>query len=104
MVTPKGGEVMVIPIEKNHLFKSEKGNVYLDLMAWELKNKLADSKDTHLVKQSFKKEYLDSLTEEQRRELPILGNAAVWDGERGEAAPANVMSGKVAEGLNDLPF
>ena len=50
-------ECIVIPIALNNLFKGEKG-VYGEFVAFEVKEKRADSKDTHLVKQSLPKDVL----------------------------------------------
>jgi len=103
MTTPKGAKVVVIPIAENNLFEGEKG-IYLDLIAFELKNPEA-GKDTHLVKQSFSKEVLEAMDEEKKKNLPILGNLRVSEGgARGEAPPADLNAGKVATGLDDLPF
>jgi len=86
-MTKKDGskvECLIIPIETNHLFKGEKG-VYLDLTAFPLKEAREGSKDTHLVKQTLPKEVYSAMTEEQKKETPIFGNAILWSG--GEAAP-----------------
>ena len=93
-------ECLVIPIEKNKLFVGEKG-VYLDLIAFEIENKKGDSKDTHIVKQSFSKEVREAMTDEQLKSLPILGNLQVW-GEATESAPVSDM--KVQDEVSDLPF
>ena len=93
-------DCVVIPVDDNHLFKGEKG-IYIDLAAFEIKNKVGDSKDTHLIKQSLPKDIYESMSEEQRRAMPILGNAIVWG--RQEAAP--VTSNLVPDEENDdLPF
>ena len=104
MTTPKGAEVIVIPIKDNHLFKSEKGNIYLDLVAWELKNKKEDVKDTHIVKQSFSKDALAEMPEDQKQNLPILGNATLIIEGREEPEPNNAGGSEVANGIDDLPF
>ena len=96
-------ECLTIPITENNLFKGEKG-VYLDLTAFELKEKRADSKDTHLVKQSLPKEVFEKMTDEEKRALPILGNAIVW--ERQESTPNVIQEAfePVPEETDDLPF
>ena len=101
--TKKGADAIVIPIAENHLFASEKGNVYLDLQAWELKEKKSDSKDTHLVKQSLPKDIFDKMSEEQKKGMPIIGNLIDWGaGGHGEPEPQNMADGVVDE--DDLPF
>ena len=82
----KSGDIncLIIPIDENHLIVGDKG-VYANLQAWELKEKKEDRKDTHLVKQSFPKEHYESLSDEEKREIPIMGNLTVWEG--GEQSP-----------------
>jgi hypothetical protein len=93
-------ECLIIPIEKNKLYIGEKG-VYLDLVAFEIKEPKADSKDTHIVKQSLAKDIRESMTDEQLRAMPILGNLSVWSG-GGEKEP--VSSTTTLEPDSDLPF
>ena len=104
MITGAAGpvECLVIPIAKNRLFVGEKG-VYLDLIAFEVDpaKRTADSKDTHLIKQSFSKEVRSEIGEEGLKQLPILGNLQVWDGQ-GESEPTSTMA--VQDELSGLPF
>jgi hypothetical protein len=95
-------ECLVIPIEKNKLFIGDKG-VYLDLIAFEIdpSKRTADSKDTHLVKQSFSKEVREAMTEDQLKAMPILGNFQVWS-DKQESEP--VSSPVVQDEKSDLPF
>lgn len=60
---------LVIPIDDNDLFVSDKG-VYLNLIAFP--NDKVEGQ-SHIVKQSFNKARRDSMTEEERNSLPILG-------------------------------
>ena len=104
--TPKGTEVIVIPIERNSLFKGEKG-IYLDLQAYELKEQREDSKDTHIIKQSFNDEKYKAMTDEQKKALPILGNAIYWGKVRSEPAPRGqeVKQDTFFDGEpDDMPF
>ena len=105
MKTPIGNEVIVIPIEKNNLFKGEKG-IYLDLVGFEIKKPGEGQKDTHILKQSFSKEKLEKMTDDEKKALPILGNATVMtgSGSRSEAEPKDANNGTVADGINQLPF
>lgn len=93
-------ECLIIPIEKNKLFVGEKG-VYLDFIGFEIKEKKTDSKDTHLVKQSFSKEEREKMTEEQLRSVPILGNLCV--NLAFEEKPP-ISSTETADADSDLPF
>ena len=90
-------ECLIIPLEKNHLFKGEKG-IYLDLSGFELKDK-KDNR-THLVKQSFPKEVFKAMTDEQKRAVPILGDVSTW--EHTEAEP--ISDATPLEPGSDLPF
>lgn len=95
-------ECVVIPIAANHLVKGEKG-VYLDMTGFELKEKKADRKDTHLVKQTLPKEVFDAMSDEEKQKTPIIGNMIVWGYQ--EPAPVNVEVGDITEGTDgDLPF
>lgn len=94
-------ECLIIPIAQNHLFKGEKG-LYLDLIAFELSAKKEGSKDTHLVKQSLSKEVRESMSEEQLKAMPIIGNLSVWTGDNQTAEPTTNPS-PINE-VDDLPF
>ena len=90
-------ECLVIPIEINHLFKGEKG-IYLDLTAFELKE--PKDKRTHLVKQQMTKEIFKAMTDEEKRNTPILGDVTPFEFK--EAEPVS-NSEPLNEG-SDLPF
>ena len=73
-------DVLIIPIEENNLYKGEKG-VYLDLTSIEIKDKSKQQpgqKDTHLIKQSLPSDLYNSMTDEQKQSMPILGNTIDW--------------------------
>lgn len=70
--TPTGVKrCLVIPVDENNIFVGQKG-VYLDLCAFEMKNPQYEA--THTIKQSLPKAVRDSMTEEQRKALPIVGD------------------------------
>lgn len=92
-------ECLVIPIDKNKLYRGEKG-MYLDVTGFEIKNPVEGQKDTHILKQSFSKEYYDSLTDEQKKALPILGNAIAW----GTYKPKEAAVQPTIDEDDDLPF
>ena len=107
-ITGKNGnpvECLIIPIKENNLFFGEKG-IYLDLQAFELKDRKPDQKDTHIVKQSFPKEVFDKMSEQEKKDMPILGNMILWG--RRESDPVNfetIGEDPVIEGTaDDLPF
>jgi hypothetical protein len=93
-------ECLIIPIAKNNLFVGEKG-VYLDLVAFDIKEPKPDQKDTHIVKQSLSKELRESMTDEQLKAMPILGNLCVLSG-KNESQP--ISSIETLDPESDLPF
>ena len=96
----KAGEqidCIVIPIKDNNLFHSEKGGVYLNLIGFPVKE--VKQNQTHIVKESFKKETLEAMTEEQRNNLPIFGNHSVLS----RTATGEVVEVSSEED-DDLPF
>lgn len=95
------GEIdcLVIPIDKNSLFKGEKG-IYLDMIAFEIKNK-EDNNDTHIIKQSFPKDVRDKMTEDELRVLPILGNMRIWSD---KFESESVSNPEPQPESDDLPF
>lgn len=101
----KDEEILCIPIKENHLFKSEKGNVYLDIIYNEIKNKRDDSQDTHIVNQSVPKEVREALAAQTPKKYPAtLGNLQHWDGgSHSEPAP-NVQEVPDGGTTDDLPF
>ena len=96
-------EGIFIPIELNNLFKSDKGNVFLDLIAFDSVNK--EYKQTHAIKQSLPKEKYDAMSEEERKLTPFIGhlNTEV----NGEKAPNQMDEQFDNDGQDkddDLPF
>lgn len=92
---------MFIPIEANNLFKSEKsGAVYLDIVAWDLKEPQEHS--THLVKQSLPKDVREKMSKEEISKMPIIGNLNISTG----YAEANndAGNGQTFDENDDLPF
>ena len=78
---------LIIPLEENIIYQGEKG-AYLNLTAIEIKDRSkfsADQKDTHLIKQDVPREKYDAMTDEQKKAMPIIGNAILWG--RQESAP-----------------
>jgi hypothetical protein len=78
-------ECIVIPIKDNHLFKSEKGNVFADLVIFKMKEPQKDkdgaTTQTHLIKQSLSKEVREKQTDTEKREQPIFGSLNMYDGD-----------------------
>ena len=69
-------ECLIIPIDANYLFRGKNG-LYLDLTAFEVRNPKPGMNDTHILKQSLPKEVYETLTDEEKKVMPIMGNAMV---------------------------
>jgi hypothetical protein len=106
-LTGKSGQMqdcLIIPIAANSLIRGKDG-IYLDLIAFRLKEMKADSKETHCIKQSFSKEFMDALNDEQKSALPFLGSLVDWE----NSTRINTFNDLVAplnqeEVSGDLPF
>ena len=105
-ITGKSGiakKCLIIPIEDNYLISGKNG-VYANLIAFELKERKADSKDTHLIKQSFSQEQMAKFSDEEKKIMPIFGNLTDWSKvqkiNKAEDLPDVI---KTSEG-DDLPF
>jgi hypothetical protein len=105
----KGNKVIVIGIKENNLFEGEKG-IYMDMQAYELREKREDSKDTHIIKQSLPKAVFDKMTKEEKEAMPILDNAIYWGNVHQEPEPngavvsIDTVFGGTPEENDDLPF
>ena len=73
ITTKSGEEVVVIPIEENHLMKGKNGSVYANLQATEKKT-LGQFGDSHFIKPRFSKDAFANLTDEQRNSIPFVGS------------------------------
>lgn len=87
-----------VPIDEAGLFLGEKG-CYLNLKAIELKERKFD--DTHCVKVSVNKDEYEAMSEEARRDIPILGGMRPMESERQTLPVTNTVE---TEGETDLPF
>ena len=101
----EGEQILYIPVKANKLFISDKGNVYLDLVGFHFTDK-TEAGNTHIIKQSFSKEYMDSLTDEQKKALPIIGNAKYTPGTKtSDTKPEqSAPTGGDGSDSEDLPF
>jgi len=100
----KDVDCILIPIEQNHLFRSEKGAVYLDVIGFETAPEKRKGKDTHMAKQSLDKKVLDAMSEDEKKAMPILGNFIDWD-QSGESQGSQTEQGaKVVDTFEDLGF
>lgn len=97
---------LVIPVEENHMFVSDKG-CYIDLVAFASEG--ANDR-THLVKQSLPSEVYKALSEEERSAYPILGEVRQFRQQQAETVNGDAYTGVAAQpdGVqspeDDLPF
>lgn len=101
--TKKG---VFIPIEENDLYVAldeslKPKGVYLGLASWELKQK-GQYGDTHLLKQSFSKDFRETMSEEELKNAPILGNMKPIE-RTNDASNVPVPEVSASED-DDLPF
>ncbi len=99
----KSGPVkcLVIPIEENHLFWSEKtGAVYFEFVGFESESL---KEWTHSVKQSLPKEVREKMTKEEQYAYPYLGNVNVGGRVDETATPSQVLT-EIEPMTQDLPF
>ena len=99
-ITGKSGnkvKCVVIPVEENNIFLSEKGGVYLDLSCFALKKE--NYGQSHLVKPSLSEEQRKTMTEEERNAMPIVGALKPM-----KAKQAEVKEEVQPDPEYDLPF
>lgn len=94
---------LIIPIKENDLFVGEK-NISLSLNAFQLKEPRVDSRTTHLVKQQLSKELFALLSDDEKRAMPIIGDAVYWGTKESEPVPSSTISADDITDEDDLPF
>ena len=93
---------IIIPIDGNvDLFEGEKG-VYLNVTAFELR----EPKDyqSHLLKVSLPKEAFAAMSDEEKKNQPILGGMKQFIPAPVEHAPVGSATMEPGDGTDDLPF
>ena len=97
-------DCLVIPLDANHITKSANGDYYLNMIAWE-NSKLKDGK-THLIKQSLSKEVREKMSDEQIKNMPILGDVKNMEPKEKEIESYSVEQPvqDEPEKEDDLPF
>lgn len=92
-------KAIVIPIEDNSLFLSDKGNVYLDWIAREIPADKRKGDDSHLLSQSLKKEDYEKL-KAAGKYPPTIGNMREESYEPATAATDDLVQDAPVE----MPF
>lgn len=99
-ITGKSGETLncvVIPVNENNIFISEKGGIYLDMAAFEMKSESYGQ--THLIKPSLTEEQRKQMTKDEKNALPIIGALKPM-----KAKQAEVTTELKPTEYDDLPF
>jgi hypothetical protein len=93
-----GTLALIIPIQANDLYYSQKGRVYLDLSIWERRNGPSQYGDTHDVKQSYSQAKRQTLP--QGAYPPSLGHAREikTNNQATQNNPANVYAQPAPQG------
>lgn len=92
---------IIIPVDDDPgIYLGEKG-CYLSMVGVELQNPKYE--DTHMVKSDIPKDMRELLTEEQRRELPILGNMRPMKSGQ-QQMQVNGVASFAEDEDEDLPF
>ena len=96
----KSGNVVkcvVIPVDENDIFLSEKGGIYLDLVAVAMKEERYGQ--THFIKRAIPDEKYKSMTDEEKKNIPIVGSISPI-----KAKQADVTQSMESVEDDDLPF
>lgn len=99
-ITGKTGDkvkCVLIPVDENNIFLSEKGGIYLDLACFELRKE--NYGQSHLIKASLTEEQRKSMTDEEKNQMPIIGALKPM-----KARQAEVKQQAEADPDDDLPF
>lgn len=71
VVDNEKGKFIVIPVEKNDIYLTDKGAAYMNFSAREMREEKFGQ--THFIKQVVSKRVFKEMTEEERKNIPILG-------------------------------
>lgn len=101
---------VVIPIDENHLFLSDKGNIFLDIVAFKMKVPQTDKDgavtQSHMIKQSLPKAVREAMSDDDKKSQPILGGIAIFEsgGSNIEKEYKTQSTSFDAKDDEDLPF
>lgn len=88
---------VVIPVDENDIFISEKGGIYMDFACFGMKEEHYGQ--SHLVKPSLSKERRERMTEDELNAVPIVGALKPM-----KAKQAEVTREYQTDYDDDLPF
>lgn len=95
----KTGKVkcVVIPVDENNIFLSEKGGIYQDFNAFEMKKESYGQ--SHILKPAIPKEEFDRMSDDEKNAVSIVGSLSPL-----KARQAEVTEEAQADPEDDLPF
>ena len=99
-ITGKNGDkvkCVVIPVEENNIFLSDKGGIYQDFTAFALKNETYGQ--SHLVKAALSKDELEGMSNEDKKNVHIVGALKIM-----KQKQAEVKREYQTDPTDDLPF
>lgn len=96
----KDVECLLIPLAQNGLENGEYG-VRFETVGFSYDNK-GKGKSTHIIKQSFPKDVMEKMSEEEKKAMPIFGNHVNWDQVNGGGESNTAPAPQVDE--DSLPF
>lgn len=102
--TKDGGKIecIIIPIVKNHIFKSQKGNLFVDF-GTKYKPENFKGEFTHFMKQSVNKTDYEEM-KAKGNYPPDFGQMTIVAGGGGEPTPNTSSDLPTGEDMDDLPF
>lgn len=89
---------VVIPVEDNNIFLSEKGGMYLDLTATAMKEERYGQ--THFIRKSIPSDVYKEMSDDDKKAVPIIGSLSPIKAKSADVS----QTGQVADGSDDLPF
>lgn len=101
------GKFVVIPVEKNDIYTTDKGSAYMSFVCREMKAEKFGQ--THFIKQNVSKKMFKEMTDEERKNIPILGGLSPDNGgqysSNNAQTPFNAPStNSASNNYNNLPF
>jgi len=107
LATLKGRRCIIVPLEANHIEERD-GKVSIPVTMWERTDRNTGQPipdqygSTHYLRLNLKKEVRDAMTDEERKNIPYLGNAYPAVPKSGETAKEIPVSD--SDVTDDLPF
>lgn len=91
---------VIIPVEDNDIFISEKNGFYLEATAIEMKQQ--NYGQSHLIKRRVPKEKFNQMTDEEKKAQPIIGSLSPMKAQSAQVTETvEVVQG---ENMDDLSF